>query len=51
MSHADFAHCGKIFATLDCPTVGWAMFKLSPEQHRDFVKSACDTMLAKRGPS
>lgn len=38
MGHPDFRVCGKIFATLDHPTVGWAMVKLSPEQQHDFVK-------------
>jgi hypothetical protein len=42
MRHPDFRLNGKIFATLGYPDEGWAMVKLSPEQQRQFIKTAPD---------
>ena len=35
--HPDFRVAGRIFATLDYPTRGWGMVKLTPEQQPLFV--------------
>jgi hypothetical protein len=37
MAHPDFRVGGKIFATLNYPSAGWGMVKLTPEQQREFV--------------
>ena len=37
MSHPDFRVQGKVFATLDYPSEGWAMVKLPPEQQLAFI--------------
>lgn len=34
MGHADFRLNGKVLASLDSPSVGWAMVKLTPEDQR-----------------
>ncbi len=38
MDHPDFRVGGKIFATLDAPSKGWAMVKLWPDQQADLIK-------------
>lgn len=40
MNHPDFRVAGKIFATLGAPDDSWGMVKLTPEQQREFIKTA-----------
>ena len=39
MDHPDFRVGGKIFATLNYPSKGWGMVKLTPEQQHYFSKA------------
>jgi hypothetical protein len=40
MRHPDFRVGGKIFATLGYPEQHWAMVKLSPDDQKEFVRTA-----------
>ena len=40
MNHPDFRLAGKIFASLSAPDRNWGMVKLTPEQQREFTKTA-----------
>jgi hypothetical protein len=40
MNHPDFRVAGKIFASLGAPDRNWGMVKLTPEQQREFIKTA-----------
>jgi hypothetical protein len=40
MHHPDFRVGGKIFASLGAPDKNWGMVKLTPEQQREFIKTA-----------
>jgi hypothetical protein len=39
MNHPDFRVHGRIFATLDSPSPGWGMVKLTPEQQGLYVST------------
>jgi len=39
MGHADFRVHGKIFATLDYPSTGWGMVRLTPTQQQLLVQA------------
>ena len=39
MRHPDFRVNGRIFATLDYPSKGWAMVKLPPDEQKGFVQA------------
>ena len=39
MDHPDFRVGGKIFATLNAPSKGWAMVKLWPDQQAAYIQS------------
>jgi hypothetical protein len=47
--HPDFRVGGRIFATLDYPSEGWAMVKLLPEQQAHFVAARPDCFLPVKG--
>jgi len=49
MGHPDFRAGGKIFATLDYPTEGWGMVKLSPEQQDDVLHAQPAVFVAVKG--
>ena len=40
MHHPDFRVAGKIFASLGVPDKNWSMVKLTPEQQREFIRTA-----------
>lgn len=49
MDHPDFRVGGKIFATLDYPSKGWGMVKLTPEQQHYFSKDEPEVFVPVKG--
>ena len=49
MGHPDFRVRGKIFATLNYPSKGWGMVKLTPDQQQEFVKMDGKTFVPVKG--
>ena len=49
MGHPDFRVRGKIFATLDYPSSGWGVVKLTPGQQQALVQAHPDIFSAVKG--
>jgi len=49
MAHPNFRVHGKIFATLDSPSVGWGVVKLAPKQQQLLVDMDPDTYVPAAG--
>jgi hypothetical protein len=49
MDHPDFRAHGRIFATLDSPSDGWAMVKLSPDEQQRWTEQHPSVLKPARG--
>jgi hypothetical protein len=49
MGHPDFRVAGKIFATLDYPSTGWSVVRLTAEQQELFVRTQPKSFAAVKG--
>jgi hypothetical protein len=49
MKHPDFRRMGKVFATLDYPSKGWGMVKLTADQQQSYLRRAPGAFCPARG--